>query len=439
MKQSMDDTGYQQIAQHTTSLDDKATASLSPEAAYTSQETLVRTWMSGRAQIAGLRDIILTKRIEVKRERSQRYIQEEQFERIMETYMDVLSTITPKGFDLQTRSTLNRISQELKSCKKDLETLRKRAATLEDALSRHEYELQRVEEHVYLDLDKQLKQSELSYRREIERNSTSAISPSGSNVDTRMGLRDRLYSRIGDVRIYLERLYNFEYDLREELEQRDLIRASGQVVTTTDYQFFEQTSAERTRIQQDLEQAQVEVEELKEKCLQNGIEFEEPTFAEDHGQTETDSFATIFEDSTYQPEEAQGSSSIIGAFYSAHERVMRWLKEPTGPGHPEKEGAESIPEEMRQSSSSDIVWVPAAKRPASIGTAGKYGSAVNDAPRWRYGPRPGSSLLEALLLDSASTPLAGYSHLPGSSIAIGARQSLPDSRSLTRINDASRK
>ena len=405
-----------------------------------SQEMLIRIWMSARAQIASLRAMTLATRTSVKRERYQRYQQEEEFEKILEEFMDVVGISSTQDPDPQSRYTLSRLSLELKASKLNLKTIRERAATLEDNLSNYEYHLERVEQDIYLELNEELQRSQDSYGMGFQSSSAQPIIPCNSSVDKSIGLRDRLYSRMGDLRIYLERLNNFEYDLREELDERDLIRASGETGMTTDTQFFEQTRIERAKIKQDLDRAQEDVRELKKKCLRDGIHFEEPQFAEMPFYSETESSTTTFDPCTQTVEEPQGSSSIIGAFFSAQERVKRWLKEPSGSPNSAKEGAGEVPDERgrRESASSDMGWVMTpsnSKRPASMRAAGKHGSAVHDTPEWRYGPRPGSPLLEALLLESAATPLGTYGHQPEVHATPKAESRLPNSRPTLHLSD----
>ena len=391
-------------------------ANASPfEPAKLSQEPSFQIWMSARTHIASLRNAVLITRIDVKRERSQLYRQEEELTSILKSFTYVVENSIPQKLDLHSKHTLNRHSQDLKHCKSDLEVQRQRTAALEGTLSNYEYQLQQVEEDVYFELDHETRRNELTYKMQVQSNSTQTVPPSDSGFDDVAELRERLYSRMGDLRIHLERLNNFEFDLREELEERDLIRASGQTDIITDAQFFEQTRSDRARIQQDVEDAQTDVRELKEHCVRDGVDFEEPDLPDMLFHTETKDLVAPFEPPAHQHQAQRGSSSIIGAFFSAQERVKRWLKEPSGSQNLEKEGTAEIPQgrARRESSSSDMGWVmtpSTTRRPASMKAAGRHGSAVLDAPEWRYGPLPGSALLEALLLESATTPLGKYGH-----------------------------
>ncbi|KAH7378345.1 hypothetical protein BKA66DRAFT_571766 [Pyrenochaeta sp. MPI-SDFR-AT-0127] len=334
-----------------------------------------------------------------------------------------------QGLNSESQDTLNRLLHELKGSRNELKSLRERAAALEDSLSRYEYQLQRIEEDVYQELDRELQDNRAPHEPHLESSSAGIIEPKTHDTGTATELRDMLYSRMGDIRIHLERLNNFEFDLQDELQERDILRAAGNAEVTTDAEFFEHARGERARIQQELEDAQVEVSKLKERCIQNNIGFEDPQFAEVLYQPGMDSLVTASGLGEPQMEEHQGSSTIINAFFNAQERIKQWLEKPSGSPNSEPDATKEARQEWtrRDSSSSDAGWVmtPSLVRPpSSLRTVGMNGLAESELPQWRAGPPPGSSLIEALLLESSSTPL-GYGHQPKTNITVKARQSLP--------------
>ncbi|CAO2654006.1 Nn.00g107390.m01.CDS01 [Neocucurbitaria sp. VM-36] len=378
---------------------------------------IIQIWMSARSRIASLRDMILATRTGMRRERCQCYQQEEEFKQLMDEFMTVLNVTLAHDYDSQHRDTLSRLCRELNRSRNSLTSLRERYATLENILSNYEYQLQSVEEGVYRELEKRLQQHVAPEVIQIDPNSSQTAVPSHLEAVEDMGLRDRLYSRMGDLRIHLERLNNFEFDLREELEERDVLRAEGQVHLTTDTQFFEQARDERARIQQELEEVQTEVQELRKRCNRGGIDYEEPQFPEVLYHTSFRNSASTSDPTGPQPEVQRESSAIISDFFTAQERINQWLEHPSDSPMSDGEVARVNAEERtrRESSSSDLVWVRTpspTRRPNSMRSVGRHGSADYSLPQWRTGPPPGSSLLEALLLESASTPLGRYASPP---------------------------
>ncbi|KAF1832447.1 hypothetical protein BDW02DRAFT_581204 [Decorospora gaudefroyi] len=374
-------------------------------------ETKVEVWKNARAQITPLRELIFGTRMDVKREKYKCHLQEEQYEKIMENLMATLNTATTPESDLQNIHTLNGLSLELKHCRNELNATRKRTFALEDILSCHERRMHQMEDDAYTDFMKiNLENDELD-RVQVQSSSVRTVLPQTSH--TNCGLLARLYTRMGDTRIHFERLNNFEFDFREEMEERELIRASGQLEDTTDAQFFEQMKAERIKIQQDLEEAQKEVETLKNLCIQNGIDFEEPQVPDMLPDAGPEDYSKIFDPSTLTQDVQPGSSSVIGAFFNAQDRVARWLRASSGSPSSDKDETKDEPEPQRrrESQSTDMGWVltpSTAKHPVSLTASSEHGPGDQDLPVWTSGPGPGSRLLEALLLESATTPLGTF-------------------------------
>lgn len=346
----------------------------------------------------------------------------------MDEFMDVLNVVADQDFHLQHRATLNRLYRELNRSKSDLVSLRDRSGIVENTLSKYEYQLQGVEDEVYRELNKELLQNISPNIAQLPSRSSQTPAPSKHEAVQDLDLQDRLYSRMGDLRIHLERLNNFEFDLREQLEERDSLRAAGQVHLSTDFQFFERARDERARIQRELEETQVEVQELKKRCIRDGIDFEEPQFPEELYHSKIHSSTSELGPAEIQPDVQQDSSTIIGDFFTAQERISRWLDNPFGSPKSDEQVARVATGERtrRESSSSDIVWIrtPSPTRHQTIKRCGgRQGSAEHYEPQWRSGPPPGSSLIEALLLESASTPLGRYAHQSQSNATSNGRHS----------------
>ncbi|KAF2205647.1 hypothetical protein GQ43DRAFT_500486 [Delitschia confertaspora ATCC 74209] len=101
--------------------------------------------------------------------------------------------------------------------------------------------------------------------------------------------KKKLYNRFfGDYKCYLEQLHNFEWTFRERLFKQDSQRANGDTNLILNEKFFEQQKKLRTQLIKDLDQAQADAASLRQRCIQEGIPFED------------DSFLTIPDDSVSQ-------------------------------------------------------------------------------------------------------------------------------------------
>ena len=154
---------------------------------------------------------------------------------------------------------------------------------------------------------------------------------------------------------------------------------------------------------------------------------------------ETESYATTFDPSSQSHDVQPGSSSIIGAFFNAQDRVTRWLRTSSGSTSSDKAKVQNspTPQPRRESESTDMGWVLTPGRPVSLKTSGRYGSAVQHSPIWTTGPGPGSPLLEALLLESTTTLLERCAQSSERSPLCTARPSLAPWRLRRASADAS--
>ena len=396
-------------------------------------------WLSTRPQVASLIGAILVTRTNLKKERLQYVREEKKVEDMFSECMAQLHIHTASKFSMERRNNAFQSQHQLEHCRADLKLLRERTAILEDTLSNYEYQLERLEEEVYLDI------IEASRRAEPKPQPVRAPSsflnttlPIDTGHDQASGLRERLYTRMGDIRIYHERLSNFEFDLRDRVEERDAIRAAGQTELTSNADFFERARAQRMRIKEEHDKAHEDVRELKRQCIQEGIQFEEPDFL-------NPIYCTHPEGTTPSSEPTSSLPNMIEDYFASQERTTNWLggsvelMNATGEVGEEKSNQGS----RRTSASSDMVWVPrpsSKQRRASRPRSRRRSPAAYDAPEWRSGPPPGTPLLEALLLESASTPLGTFRDRSEYDASLRVRHSFPPSQvrhtSIRCVHDA---
>jgi hypothetical protein len=162
--------------------------------------------VSTRAQVASLRGAILVARTNLKKERLQCYRQEKTEEDLFGKCMAQLHALTLSELDANIRDDMYRSYNELNFCRADLRLFRKRTTIIEDTLSNYEYQLERLEEEVYLDITQSRQPQEPEHERKAPSSSLHNTLPIQTGQDHILGLRERLYTRMGDIRIYHERL-----------------------------------------------------------------------------------------------------------------------------------------------------------------------------------------------------------------------------------------
>lgn len=298
-------------------------------------------WLNARPRLASARDHILSLRIAVKKERA-RYTQlETLLEDVTNQFMLILNAAaTGGGVFLNYREELHGLRDRIQTCREDLKKQREKMAAHEDILSSKEYNLTELENEIYQDLIRDLPDEATATGPEntgpsIDTPATTAV----PEANTSIMLRDELYSRMGDLQILLERLTNFEDELRQELDERDFLRGSEQPDLTPDEVFFEERRRERKDLEEEVEKVQFDVIRLRKTCQAQSIVFEdvqfpeplfEPHFLELSASGRSGQLDAPLPppEQIKAPSQKSGSSSVITTYYNTRDRVKRWLGEP---------------------------------------------------------------------------------------------------------------
>ncbi|KAF2134754.1 hypothetical protein P153DRAFT_392071 [Dothidotthia symphoricarpi CBS 119687] len=381
--------------------------------------SLARPSIHFKDQIKSLRDIVFITRQHVRAEKIRCGQQEDLLISTMDRFIDLSKSCTLSGFSTQMAESLNLLSQNLRATKDELTLRRQRATALEDILYVQESQLYRFDEDVYRDSgEENSRRNESLVECQLPPDSVYTTMPTCATPDERTSLRNELYSCMGDLRIHLERLNTFEHYLQHELGERELLRAADGAEMSSDADFFEERRAEQSQIQKDLDMARVSVERLKKKCHEQGIDFEEPILPKQLYRIDIKSPSTSSEQSIGCNQVQPSSSRIINTFFSAQERVRNWLKEPTGSIKLYQDEVQLDSQSRLEPESATESWIavrsgPSTRRPSETRSLDRLGSVTHTVPEWTTGPLPGSSQLEALLLESTSTPLGKYVHQHG--------------------------
>lgn len=380
---------------------------------------VIHAWMSAIRQITSLRDIILTARMDIKRERMLCYQQEEFFQGLMDDFVVLLNSAIEDDSYIERKNEFDNLSGNMKSSGKELKVLRQRTSGMEDGLSSQEYRLTQLENelHQYIDAEYRLNSTQ-----PIENSSRTSMATTlhakTNDTEPPTNPRDELYSRMGDLRILLDRLNDFEYELRQELDERDVLRATGQIKVSDDTVFFEEVRNEREKLQRELEDAQSDVERLKQVCARKGIEFEDVYFHSPfypNNEYDQASSTPSIQAEVAKPLLHESPSGIVSNYFSMRERVKDWLEDPSSVVPSLPATAEKEPENnARRWSQSSGDWVlthswPQGRRPSSTRSAGNIEAHFGMPPQWNLGPLPGSDRITAMLKDSMTEPVVGKS------------------------------
>jgi len=360
----------------------------------TAQAQFMKIWLSHRSRISSLRSTILVMRTNLRRERLQCRHKEEVEQKLQAQCMthvneDAIYKNSTESWDRWIET-----FAELKSCRADLISSRKQTAALEDALSSQEYQLDRLEETIYSDVAQSTDQEGSHQPVQTPSSFLHTALPIANDLDHDMGLLEKLYMRMGDIRIYHERLSNFEFDLRERAEERELIRAAGTNQLSTDAVFFDRARVQRSRIQEEHTKAHEDVHSLKQQCIEQGIEFQEPEFAKSM-------YCTVLESTTPSSGSIQAPLNLVGDYFASQERVETWLGKPIEPElHVSDNDEDTDHQETKmQPSSPDLIWI-SASRPGKqlLPDTGlrRRNSAPYDISQWRMTPSIGSGWPEAM-------------------------------------------
>jgi hypothetical protein len=390
---------------HTTSMLDSA-----------AQTSSIRAWMAAVPELASLRDLILTAGLDARRERTLCQQQEEHFMKMMDKFLELLDTANEQGSYLPHKNKLNDLSNDMRFSRQKLNTLRQKGTKLDDDVSSHMYTLNKLEDKVYQQVNSEWQPGLIGpIPSTLSPPTATAIHSESLHDIMSQNPRDELYSRMADLQILLNRLRDFEPNLKQELEEQDHIHATGQPHVFDNLAFFKESRAEYVKLQSQLEEVQEDVDRLKQICRQEGIEFHDV-------QLRSPFLQEAFYDNSFSTPSTQGEaatlplpespSGILGTFFATRERVKNWLKHPSHSSTQLIGAAESINKDgARCESRSDAGWVitrkgnwgPRDERPTSpwpsAGEEKAYGM-----PMQTSGPPLGSDLMEALLKESMNEP-----------------------------------
>jgi hypothetical protein len=105
---------------------------------------------------------------------------------------------------------------------------------------------------------------------------TALSAPSSSSSDTTHSVAHQYYSRVGDINLLRERIFNFESEHRRQKAIRDGQRSAGYRVQPSDKVFYRNFLDEKQAMVQEYIEAKQAMERLMDSCALQGVDVEPP-------------------------------------------------------------------------------------------------------------------------------------------------------------------
>ncbi|KAF2204020.1 hypothetical protein GQ43DRAFT_469477 [Delitschia confertaspora ATCC 74209] len=262
--------------------------------------------------------------------------------------VESLISVVREGPVQRIKEELNNLSPNIDSCIHGMQLEDQKCSLIEDRIADLLYRVSKIEGQMCPGLENHLHHVQPSEYPPRTDSATSQYQMVDDSIYPTPAIVEELYSRMGDYKNYMEELHNFEWELREALDERESLRANPNVNLVSDEEFFKEQKGLRAQLIENLDLAQADVTRLRQQCINDGIPFEDGlgfpiipfnTGNESHAQTSTHTSAMgilPLDPANASPE------SIIGGFFDTQNRVADWIEDtPEGyhEPHPSSEGA----------------------------------------------------------------------------------------------------
>jgi hypothetical protein len=117
---------------------------------------------------------------------------------------------------------------------------------------------------------------EEDYFGETDDFTTALSAPSSVSSATTRSVAHKYYSRVGDLNLLRERIFNVDSEHRRQKAMRDAQRVAGHRVQPPDKIFYKKFLDEKEAIVREYVLAKEKMEELMESCARQGVEVEPP-------------------------------------------------------------------------------------------------------------------------------------------------------------------
>ena len=298
---------------------------------------LRRSCFSAQRRVARLRGRVLALRAQLIDQRSKCLIMRRYSQEVQGKFMSMLDPAVEKGNLEHAQPELAQTYQEIRESNAELNQQESQTRDLEDRLCVLEYRLGKLEDRLYQDWEIDLEDYETDYGyTETSSEGITVTSSNGTTHDNTPLCLQELYSRMGDLKILQDRLEDFEFELQQELRNREALLGQGEAVLPEE-EFLESYRPEENQIRAELVRAETDVQDLRELCLREGINPDDENFLS-NSEVHSEPFTVPpeIEGPTVQqyplcPIRLYGNSPPAGHIFSGilttRDRINTWLKE----------------------------------------------------------------------------------------------------------------
>ncbi|TKA65942.1 hypothetical protein B0A49_10546 [Cryomyces minteri] len=245
-----------------------------------------------------------------------------------------------------------------------------------------EYDLGQQEDELFASLQKMFTQSlhELQYNGETETRTSTVIPDEAGSDENIPPLLLEYYDKVGDVTVMRERLEDHEAEHQRELAGYEARLAAGGVISKSDEAFLLDYEHDRQAMLRDLSEAQRIATELRQQCLDEGLNPDE----DESGEPISKDWLLVDKDDlqkTRQPglfqQPYHGSSvgHLITGFNGTRDRINRWLMDMLRTSGLEVLKHQNIIEDLHPEAAKNSIWANQPSQPLQM---------VHSAQLWQH-------------------------------------------------------
>jgi hypothetical protein len=244
---------------------------------------LSRAFVSLLKQNEALHDEIVALRVDLSNERASHAQQREHTLAAQSSFADAstrfMAAVTASDPISAAAADLQELWVNLAQATKVLKQREETVQGLENNVKRKESRLEEKEKQLSQEIHKTREdvRSIVADDDTLSDDSFVELSAYSGSTDGENSLVRKYYDLMGDVKIFRERLYNFESEHHYQLDVREEQRQLGELLEPPDEDFYEAYFSERKDLIQDLSTAKAEMQQLKAQCELEGVQVATPS------------------------------------------------------------------------------------------------------------------------------------------------------------------
>jgi hypothetical protein len=269
--------------EYTTDDDPLDTAAPSSGQTASTHVKLSRAFVRLLKQNEALHEEIVGLRVDLNNERKSHAQQREHTLAAQSSFADasgrLMSAATASDAATAAAADLQEVWGKLTQATEILKMREKTVQELENEVKRKESRLEEKEKQLYQEIHKTREdvRSVVASDDALSDDSFVELSAFSGSTDGENSLVHKYYDLMGDVKIFRERLYNFESEHNYQLAIREERRQLGGLLEPPDEDFYEAYFSGRKNLIQDLSTANADMQQLRTQCELEGVHVDSPS------------------------------------------------------------------------------------------------------------------------------------------------------------------